>query len=47
MAMFVHPKTSIKFHYTLHEPEKWKISFKNTLNKDHQHVEIQFSIRDL
>jgi len=26
---------------------KNKISFKNTLNKDHQHVEIQFRIRDL
>jgi len=25
---------------------KNKISFKNTLNKDHQHVEIQFKIRD-
>jgi len=47
MAIFVYPKTLIKFHCTLFEPEKIKISFKNTPNKDHQHVGIQFRIRDL
>jgi len=47
MAMFVYPETSIKIPLYPLWAWKVKISFKNTLNKDHQHIEIKFRIRNL
>jgi len=47
MAMFVYPETSIKI--LLYPLWAWKVKnyLKNILNKDHQHIGIQFRIRDL